>query len=576
MTSMLVTGARLLAGVSGVALLVAAYRTRTAWESPSARSFSLLVGVLGGSAVAVAAVALTTTGLSLLWLYGYLAIPVAFGAFALDYYGLDLLESRRRRAIAALPALGGAAAGTVLIADRALSGASAGMSAGTATVSTLPAVALDLLRGLREIGLYYRTGVLLVAAALVLAAVFRYDHLDGGLAATLSFVGGWPWVAYLLMPEVAAVSSFGLSLAFVAGCYAASVVAIAVAIGPAGLFESLPAAGNVGSRTVLDSMDDAVLVVDGRGRVLRANAVARRTFGARDAFVGRPLSDVLVVDADALRTSGRLSLDTVEGTRQFRATASTVEGRDGHGLGTAFVLRDVTRERTREQRLQVLNRVLRHNLRNDMNVIRGHAELIADGGGIDPSTGAEQIRTTATDLVELGDRAREVERMMALDARADAEVDLAAVVSEIVADLGDAHPEVTLTTALPTDATLPGDGRVLRTVLRNVVENACEHNDADEPLVVVSADRTDDAFRVAVGDNGPGIPEMERTVIDAGVEDPLEHGSGLGLWAVRWGVTRLGGRLSFADNEPRGTVVRIDLPTGRHAASPGSAPAAAD
>lgn len=45
-------------------------------------------------------------------------------------------------------------------------------------------------------------------------------------------------------------------------------------------------------------------------------------------------------------------------------------------------------------------------------------------------------------------------------------------------------------------------------------------------------------------------------------EDSLEHGRGLGLWAVKWGVVRLGGELAFSNNEPQGTVVTVDLPTG--------------
>jgi signal transduction histidine kinase len=198
-----------------------------------------------------------------------------------------------------------------------------------------------------------------------------------------------------------------------------------------------------------------------------------------------------------------------------------------------------------------------------MNVIRGNAELIADGAGIDPSTGAEQIRRTADDLVELGERAREVERMMALGEPPDPEADVASVVDAVVDAVGERYPEVAVTTAVPAESTLPLDDRVLRVVLENVVENACEHNDANEPIVVVSADRSDGRYRIAVSDNGPGIPEMERSVIDAGTEDPLEHSTGLGLWAIQWGVTRLGGDLSFTDNDPRGTVVRIDLPTAR-------------
>jgi signal transduction histidine kinase len=110
--------------------------------------------------------------------------------------------------------------------------------------------------------------------------------------------------------------------------------------------------------------------------------------------------------------------------------------------------------------------------------------------------------------------------------------------------------------------------RILRIVLRNLVDNACVHNDADEPLVVVSADTEESGgIAIAIADYGPGLAAHEREPLNAGREQPLDHGSGLGLWTAQWGITRLGGDLSFSDNVPRGTIVRLDLPGVQSAAS---------
>jgi signal transduction histidine kinase len=64
-----------------------------------------------------------------------------------------------------------------------------------------------------------------------------------------------------------------------------------------------------------------------------------------------------------------------------------------------------------------------------------------------------------------------------------------------------------------------------------------------------------------VTDDGPGIPEAERRAILSGEEQPLYHASGLGVWFVKWAVRLVGGELDIADNEPRGTVVTLRLPT---------------
>jgi signal transduction histidine kinase len=97
----------------------------------------------------------------------------------------------------------------------------------------------------------------------------------------------------------------------------------------------------------------------------------------------------------------------------------------------------------------------------------------------------------------------------------------------------------------------------------NLLENAVVHGDSLTPSVSVTVRRreTDGTVDVVVADDGPGIPEQERQVLVDGRETPLEHGSGLGLWLVNWIVSESMGELAFDDNEPRGSVVTISLPT---------------
>ena len=554
----LTTVSRLVLVGAGGVLLALGYRTYRTRETPLATSFSLVLGLLGVTALCIGVTSTSGVGNKLVWLHTNLAIPLALLYFSLDYYGSELFASRLRMAAVLAPAVLGSIGGTVVILGTPAK--TPGATAPVDALAGLPDPALDLASGLNQLGFYYTATVVALAVGIVAVNVFGYDHLDTRLAALVAFVGAWPWLGNFAVPELTAAYGVTVSVGVLAAGYASSAVVAGLAVGPFGLVASSPAAGNVGPERVLDSMADAVVIVDDRDRVLRLNAVARETFGIEEtAAVGRPLDAVLGESVASLAESDSVALDTVRGVRQFAVTRSPVTDRHEFERGSVLVVRDVTQRQTREQRLEVLNRVLRHNLRNNATSILGRAELISEGQ--QPAESAEQIIDTTQSLIGVAESARDIETMLAASGT-ETTVELERLVGSVVADLRAAYDAVEFTTAVPEDATALASPRVLETVLFHLVENAAEHNDADAPLVVVSVDTTDEnSLAIAVSDNGPGIPEHERTVLAAGEEQPLQHGSGLGLWAVYWGVTQLGGTLSISDNDPRGSVVTVTVPT---------------
>ena len=64
---------------------------------------------------------------------------------------------------------------------------------------------------------------------------------------------------------------------------------------------------------------------------------------------------------------------------------------------------------------------------------------------------------------------------------------------------------------------------------------------------------------ITVADDGPGLPETEREVLETGKETPLAHGQGLGLWLAYWLITNLHGQLEVTELQ-QGTTVEIRLP----------------
>jgi PAS domain S-box-containing protein len=250
------------------------------------------------------------------------------------------------------------------------------------------------------------------------------------------------------------------------------------------------------------------------------------------------------------------------GEENWRMVETTAQGGRSTPAtdGAIITIRDVTDRHRYEQRRRVMNRVLRHDLRNDMNVVVGHAEILAES--IDPGRvrHAETIRHKARNLVRLGEKVRKIDQRLHGRNRELQRIDLSRIVQEEVTSIHESHSGTAIRTRIE-EVSIHGD-TLIRTAVQNLIENAIEHNDTDAPKIDVVAAYNPETDRVelTVSDNGPGIPEAEQRVITAGVETPLEHISGLGLWLVKWIVEGLNGELSIENNEPRGSVVRLSFP----------------
>jgi PAS domain S-box-containing protein len=237
----------------------------------------------------------------------------------------------------------------------------------------------------------------------------------------------------------------------------------------------------------------------------------------------------------------------------------------GAGDVTHFVgiQEDVTAKKRRNRLIEVLNRVLRHNLRNDMMIIQGFAGEIARRTEGAPAEIAQRISETAAELTALSEKAQEFQTV-GRDAEPLASRDILADIEEVVSGLRTEFPETEFSIEAAACEDVMATER-LQLALRELGANAAQHGDS--VAVTYTVETTGDGeVAVRVQDDGPGLPEMERRVLEAGRETPLEHGSGLGLWLVNWIVTGLGGEVTTTVDD--GTTVTVCLSPATDGAIP--------
>jgi two-component system sensor histidine kinase QseC len=179
-----------------------------------------------------------------------------------------------------------------------------------------------------------------------------------------------------------------------------------------------------------------------------------------------------------------------------------------------------------------------HELRTPVAAIKAQAQVARAASGE-----AERIR--ALDNAILGcDRATHlIEQLLTLarlDTLSDGAVEpcqLRGIASEIIAAIAPAAlgKGVQLELLDGAEAAVRGNPGLLRIMLRNLIDNAVLHTPSGT-TVQVGVANVRGAVRLSVNDNGPGIPEQERTKVFERFYRPLgtqASGSGLGLSIVK-------------------------------------------
>lgn len=529
-------GFLLVATLSGAVLCWLGVHCYRRWDEPGAESFAgfaLLLGVgsITGPVLVFVGIDPTATAAPRWFevsLFLWVVAMVPWILFALQYTGRTTRIRRRVVLVLAAPIVGFMS----LIAIQAT-----GVAESNIVTQFLGTVAL-----------IYTLALLAVGCYLLLRTTAEYGHLSvvQGISLTIAGISPILLLNYIgtITQEFSAATTYGIySLGFVTPA-----LALSLAVFRYDMFESTPAAGTLGERAIPRETDDLVFVVDRDSRVIKLNRTASETLDiSRTGPLGEPFESVAGYSVAELDGKETVEMETAVGQRKFDPQVTSFTDQHGRRLGSLLSLRDVTERELRKQRLEVLNRVLRHNLRNRVDVIKSNAEAVDSDSNTEY---VAAIRESADGLATLSSKARATDQLVSRPAR-QSSGDLSATVRS----LADAVGAEAVTLDVPDSAPLVTDWDALRKAIRSALENAVEHT---EESVTVSIAEIQRGYEITVADDGPGIPDSELASLDAETETPLQHGTGLGLWQLEWGITKLGGDLSFETDD--GTTVRMAVP----------------
>ena len=208
-------------------------------------------------------------------------------------------------------------------------------------------------------------------------------------------------------------------------------------------------------------------------------------------------------------------------------------------------------------RLEMLNRLLRHEVLNAVTVIRGYAAL-----GVDDHPSAGSVIERRSDAIER--TIEEVKYLTRSETRAgvsNRSLGLEPTVTASADAVRERHSRADVSVEMTPEAAAARvrAGERLQHVFDNLLENAIVHTASSTPTVEVVASATSATVRVSVRDNGPGLPERQQALVETGdigeFDDPR---SGFGLTVSRFLVESYGGGIEV-DVDGSGTTVTVVL-----------------
>ena len=329
-------------------------------------------------------------------------------------------------------------------------------------------------------------------------------------------------------------------------------------------------------RRLFEESRDAILVTTPEGAFLDANPATEELFGYSREELLRLNVQELYADVDR-RADYRRAMDEEGSVRDFEVTLRKKDGtrleclvtattrfdEQGHVVAYQDIIRDVTERKRKEEQIRILNQILRHDVRNDANVILAWASMLQQKTDDEYSDFISYIQMASRRVVEVTNAARDLMETLGGEELPELEpIALLPVLESEVNKVQTSHQEaeITLDASIPPDLAVEAN-QMLASVFGNLLSNAIRHNDKDEPRVAARVRRTNGEVDIQVADNGPGIPDEEKeAVFGEGHHGPNPNSTGIGLYLVRTLLDQFGGDVRVEDNEPEGTIFRVRLP----------------
>ncbi|MFB6283575.1 MAG: PAS domain S-box protein [Halobacteria archaeon] len=336
-------------------------------------------------------------------------------------------------------------------------------------------------------------------------------------------------------------------------------------------------------QTLFNSAPNGIVILNSFGEVMLWNDQAEEIFGYNQEEIAGESIDLIIPEiyenfAAGFREyvketgGGLLEEETEFDARDRSGKTFPVEismsawETEGDVVAT-LVIQDITERKLRREEmrkmnsdLELINRILRHDIRNDVQIITARSEFLLEHVDEDMKEMIQDVLDHSNHIIDITDSLRKVMKSV-LDSGPSEIQDMnirPVLLGEESKFTGRNDVEIKLCD-IPELEVKAND--MLDSVFRNLLNNAAEHNDKEEPVIELDVEVEDEYVTVKIADNGPGIrDELKEQVFGRSRKGEGSSGTGFGMFLVNRLIGDYDGEVWIEDNEPEGTVVCVTLP----------------
>lgn len=324
-------------------------------------------------------------------------------------------------------------------------------------------------------------------------------------------------------------------------------------------------------RAVTDGSPDPIFIKDRESKILFGNPALLRVLGKtldevvgkndHELFADTAIGDAIMAnDRQVLRSNTSIMVEEViqtpEGTRTYLSTKTPYYNGNNEIIGVLGIARDISEMKRKEEEVKAARSkaelyldLMGHDINNMHQVALGYLEIVLD----QPPEG--RVNELIEKPIEVLNRSsRLIKNVMKLQKHsdrtyADRDINVCRVLADVQSENSAVGKKITMNLN-GHDRCLIRSNELLHDVFTNLLGNAIKHTEEGTEITVSLEDIEDNDSkycRVAVEDNGPGIPDDLKEKIFNRMQKGTTRGMGLGLYLVKTLVDSYGGRVWVED-----------------------------